>query len=200
MDVRPMTAADVDTTALTLAEAFDGDPVWDWIFGQPQPEVGLRATFWAQYVRSAVAAGASRVADDGEAVTLWLPPGAPELLAEDEARADQLAAQVLGARWPLMAKLYEMFDRHRPEQEHQYLDIFATAPAARGRGVGMALLRADLAELDLVGRPAYLESSNPANLARYESVGFRRLERFTLPGDVLDSDGPTVDTMWRDPR
>lgn len=195
MDVRPMTSADVEATARTLAEAFDGDPVWDWIFGDPKPAVDLRARLWAQYVRAAVAAGSGRVADDGAAVTLWLPPGAPELLAEDQARADELTAEVLGDRGALMAQLYDVFERHRPAQEHQYLDIFATRPDSRGRGVGMALLRADLADLDAIGRPAYLESSNPANLARYEAAGFRRLERFSLPFG-----GPSVDTMWRDPR
>jgi GNAT superfamily N-acetyltransferase len=194
MQVRSMTPHDVGPTARTLAAAFQGDPVWDWIFGDPVPEPDLRARWWAQYVRAAVAAGTGRVADDGGAVTLWLPPGAPELLAQDEARADRLAAQVLGERGALMPDIYATFDQHRPRREHQYLDVFATHPASRGRGVGMALLRADLAELDAIGRPAYLESSNPANLARYESVGFVRLERFVLPGG-----GPAVDTMWRDP-
>lgn len=195
MDRRVMTAADVDPTALMLAAAFEGDPVWDWIFGDPAPSRAVRARLWAQFVRASVAAGAARVADGGAAVTLWLPPQAPELVGEDEAQADRLAAEVLGDRGALMAQLYAVFDAHRPAAEHQYLDVFATDPACRGRGVGMALLRADLADLDAVGRAAYLESSNPANLARYESVGFRRLERFTLP-----EGGPSVDTMWRDPR
>ncbi len=193
--VRPMTVADIDATARTLAEAFEDDPTWAWIFGDPVPSRELRASYWAQYARAAVAAGAGRVADGGAAVTLWLPPGAPEVLAEDEAHADQLAAAVMGDWGAVMPEVYAVFEQHRPEAEHQYLDIFATNPAHRGRGVGMALLRADLAELDAVGRPAYLESSNPANLARYESVGFRRVDRFSLPYD-----GPTVDTLWRDPR
>ncbi len=43
--------------------------------------------------------------------------------------------------------------------------------------------------------PAYLESSNPANNARYERVGFERIGSFSTP------DGSqTVATMWREPR
>lgn len=193
--VRPMTAADIDATARTLAVAFEDDPTWAWIFGDPVPSRELRARYWAQYARAAVAVGTARVADEGAAVTLWFPPGAPEVLAEDEACADQLAAEVMGDWGAVMPEVYTLFEQHRPEREHQYLDIFATNPAHRGRGVGMALLRADLAELDAIGRPAYLESSNPVNLARYESVGFTRVGRFALPRN-----GPTVDTMWRDPR
>jgi hypothetical protein len=41
--------------------------------------------------------------------------------------------------------------------------------------------------------PAYLESTNPANLKRYESVGFQERERLTMPS------GAVVTTMWRPP-
>jgi hypothetical protein len=43
--------------------------------------------------------------------------------------------------------------------------------------------------------PAYLESTNPANLRRYEGVGFAASGTFELPDG-----GPTVTTMWREPR
>jgi hypothetical protein len=43
--------------------------------------------------------------------------------------------------------------------------------------------------------PAYLESSNPDNDARYESRGFRRVGEFTRPDE-----GATVARMWRDAR
>ena len=58
----------------------------------------------------------------------------------------------------------------------------------------MALLAADLARVDEDHMPAYLESSNPANVGRYESVGFAPCGEFSLPeGNVV------VTTMWRDP-
>jgi predicted GNAT family acetyltransferase len=58
----------------------------------------------------------------------------------------------------------------------------------------MALLSENLQRIDAGGAAAYLESSNPANDRRYESVGFRRTGAFTTP------DGErAVTTMWRDP-
>jgi hypothetical protein len=57
----------------------------------------------------------------------------------------------------------------------------------------MDLLRASLARIDAAGMPAYLESTNPANLKRYESVGFQERERLTMPS------GAVVTTMWRPP-
>jgi hypothetical protein len=40
--------------------------------------------------------------------------------------------------------------------------------------------------------PAYLESTNPANVRRYEALGFRHATEFNPEG------GPVIRTMWRD--
>ena len=71
----------------------------------------------------------------------------------------------------------------------------ATHDDHRGRGIGEQLLAQNLALIDAEHRPAYLESTNPRNLARYGRLGFVPREEFTLPDD-----GPTVTTMWRAAR
>jgi hypothetical protein len=58
----------------------------------------------------------------------------------------------------------------------------------------MALLADNLERIDGQHIAAYLESSNPANDARYERVGFVRISQFATPGS------PSVATMWRDSR
>ena len=100
----------------------------------------------------------------------------------------------MGQRGGQMAAVFAAFEEHRPSQEHQYLDLLATRPTDRGRGVGMALLAVDLAELDAIGRrvPGVVQPGEPGPL---RSVGFRRLDAFALPYG-----GPVIDTMWRDPR
>jgi hypothetical protein len=45
----------------------------------------------------------------------------------------------------------------------------------------MALLAENPSRIDKDPMPAYLESSNPANLGRYESVGFEPVGEFPLP-------------------
>ena len=42
--------------------------------------------------------------------------------------------------------------------------------------------------------PAYLESTNPVNLPRYEALGFAPTGEFGPAG------GPVITTMWREPR
>ena len=70
----------------------------------------------------------------------------------------------------------------RFQQEHDagYVDSLATAPAARGRGVGKALLRAYFAAEQRAGRAAVYLHVDVANvtgaLAIYESVGMRPVE------------------------
>lgn len=60
--------------------------------------------------------------------------------------------------------------------------------------MGMALLADNLERVDEQHVAAYLESSNPANDARYERFGFVRTGQFATRG------GPSVATMWRDVR
>ncbi len=56
-------------------------------------------------------------------------------------------------------------------------------------------IAANLAMIDELDLPAYLESSNRANDVRYGRLGFVEIGEFAAPGD-----GPTVGCMWRDPR
>ena len=58
----------------------------------------------------------------------------------------------------------------------------------------MALLADCLEQFDREGVPTYLESSNPANDARYGQVGYRRVGSFTTPDGAH-----SVATMWREP-
>jgi hypothetical protein len=74
------------------------------------------------------------------------------------------------------------------------LSLWGTHRDHAGRGLGTALIHENLARIDAEHMPAYLESTNPGNLPRYEALGFRRRDEFGPP------DGPVITTMWRDAR
>ena len=104
--------------------------------------------------------------------------------------------ELLGDRADEVLELMERFDAGHPhDRPHYYLSLLGTHPDHRGRGIGMGLLAANLAMLDELGMPAYLESSNRANDRRYESLGFELIGEFAAPGG-----SPTVGRMWREPR
>ena len=107
---------------------------------------------------------------------------------------DALAAARLGAHGAAyLSAVTATFDANHPHaQPHYYLSLLATHPDHRGKGVGMALLADNLARIDVLRMPAYLESSNPANDHRYQRLGFEPVGQFALPDD-----GPAVTPMWR---
>jgi hypothetical protein len=59
----------------------------------------------------------------------------------------------------------------------------------------MGLLAHTLAEIDAEHMPAYLESSNPDNDARYARLGFEPAGTISYRGTR-----PTATTMWRPAR
>jgi len=91
---------------------------------------------------------------------------------------------------------FDRFEQAAPEEPpFYYLSLFGTRPDRRGEGIGMRLLAENLAVIDEAKAPAYLESTNPANNARYEGAGFARHGEFSSPGGER-----VVTTMWRQAR
>jgi GNAT superfamily N-acetyltransferase len=195
MDVRPATASDTDAIARCIALAFASDPVWELALRRPDRGTDHHEPYWRLFVEGAMRYGTVRMVPGGEAVSVWLPPGGTELSAEQQVDLEALLEAALepSARSSLTA-LYERFERSRSGlPDHYYLSLLATDPDHRGKGVGQALLAADLAEWDRVGLPAYLESTNPANDHRYARAGFR-----TIGGFRAVRDDAWISAMWRD--
>jgi GNAT superfamily N-acetyltransferase len=192
MDVRVAGRADLQAVTTVLADAFADDPVWSWAF----PEPDRLAVWWRFWVGAAIPQGGVRVAAALEAAAVWIPPGGQECFPEDEAHVEPLTRALAGDRADAVLETLERFEVNHPRDEpHHYLSLLGTASTHRGRGLGMMLLEENLQRIDDEHAAAYLESSNPANLARYERVGFAPRGEFILPdGDV------TVTTMWRPAR
>ncbi len=170
--------------ATMLGRVFANDPVWAWAFSDAEARPGQLGRWFEVLVASAMAHRWVWTTDSLETATVWLPPGQPELTEEAEERLGRLVAEMVGPRAPVVMEIFDRFDAAHPhDRDHFYLSLIGTHPDHRGRGVGMELLSANLADVDAGGMPAYLESTNPANLARYQSVGFEVCGRFDLPDD-----------------
>jgi ribosomal protein S18 acetylase RimI-like enzyme len=189
-EVRTATEADLDGLTATLTAAFEHDPLWSWAF----PDRDDLEAVWRLFVRNALRYPCVRVSGEYDAVAVWIPPGGSELTETGEAEFERLVRDLIGPRAGEVLELVERFDAAHPEEPpHYYLSLLGTHPGLRGRGLGMALLADSLAGMDAEGVSAYLESSNPANDARYERLGFRRQGEFTTPDGAH-----LVGTMWRD--
>ena len=189
-EVRVATEADLDGLTATLTAAFAADPLWSWAF----PDAADLAVWWRFCIRSALRFPWVRVLGDLAAAAVWIPPGAAELTEDEEAQVSPLLRRLVGPRAGDLMELLERFEESHPEDaEHYYLSLLGTRPDRRGQGLGMSLLEENLARIDAEGVPAYLESSNPQNDARYERLGFRQIGEFTTPDGAR-----RVATMWRD--
>jgi GNAT superfamily N-acetyltransferase len=189
-------ASDLPLVADTLARAFVDDPAWSWVFDDPDRRASQLRAVWSVLLEASVGHGWIWTTPGAGAVTQWIPPGIPELTSDEEVRMGALMEDLLGTHLWRAETLFAGLEAAHPEVPgHYYLSLFGTRPESRGQGLGMALLADNLALVDAEGEAAYLESTNPANLARYRSVGFVDHGSFTLPDG-----GPTVTTMWRAAR
>ncbi|HEY1529780.1 MAG TPA: GNAT family N-acetyltransferase [Galbitalea sp.] len=197
MDIRVATAADIEAVTETIRLAFLDDPVWGPALALPGGSTSHLDPFWRIYVRGGLRFDGVYLTGNADTIAVWTPPGESELSPEQEDEIVELVHSALPKeRAAAMVELFDRFDAAHPhDRPHAYLGLLATHPTHRGRGIGQQLLAANLAELDARGLPAYLESTNPANLHRYERAGFAQHGSFRA---VLDD--ALVTTMWREPR
>jgi GNAT superfamily N-acetyltransferase len=195
--MRVATEADLEAVGRTLAGAFEHDPLWGWAFedAERKRKLAALAAVFGFCAAAALDLGWVRVTDRVEAVALWIPPGAPEMSPADEER---LPGVVAAACEPDAAArvldLFGAFEANHPrEPPHFYLSLLGTDPDHAGHGHGLGLVADCLAKIDAGDPPAaaFLESSNPANVPRYEALGFRPTREVELIAGL----GGTQ--MWR---
>jgi GNAT superfamily N-acetyltransferase len=192
---RRATAADAGRITTILALAFVNDPAWGPVIARPDGSTRHHEALWRPFVDGALRFPATWLTTGGEAAAIWIPPDATSMTLEQEERLAELAAEHLG---PGAGKFLELMGivhaAHPREEPHYFLTLLGTHPDHRGQGLGMRLLASSLEQIDAEHRPAYLESSNPANDRKYAELGF---EPF---GEIACPHGHVITTMWRPAR
>jgi GNAT superfamily N-acetyltransferase len=187
---------DLDALTAVMTTAFSNDPVWGtYAFPATHTRPEQPARIWRAYLEMTLRFPWTLVTDGCEAAAVWIPPGEPELEPAHEARFEAVLADELGdAQAEVVLAAFSALDENHPDEPHHYLSLIGTHSDHRGRGIGMALLEECLEVVDAAGSAAYLESTNPANDARYMRRGFEPYGRIELAG------GQIVTSMWRPAR
>jgi GNAT superfamily N-acetyltransferase len=166
-----------------LTAAFWDDPVFRWAMpGDLRRRAALPAIFDA-FVAGFTPLGATFTTATGGGAALWAPPG-------EAADLSGLDVDRVGAEWPKMLEVMGLLESSHPHEDCWYLNLLAVEPAAQGRGIGTALLRAVLDRADADGVPAYLEATSEANRRLYERHGFE------VAAELRVSDCPPLWAMW----
>ena len=191
-------AADVEEVSRTLSDAFAADPMMDWFMRADAKREAARLALFRMLVREE---GFPRGRIDrpagGGAAAIWMPfewLGPTPFLIELRGLPSMLRATGL-SRFSRLAAVRRDMDAHHPtERRHAYLWFLGVAPAAQGRGVGSALLRAANARLDAERLPAYLETATTRNVALYRRHGYEVISEHKARADA-----PPMWSMWREP-
>ncbi|MFE9597319.1 GNAT family N-acetyltransferase [Streptomyces hokutonensis] len=192
---RVATVADLDAIVATFTSAFLHDPVWGPAFPDERRRAEQAAVMWRVYAGSALRYPWTLVTPGVEAAAIFIPPGGVELTEEEAGGLEgRLAAVTDAGTARAITVVGEQFEAAHPAQPFFYLTILGTHADHWGKGLGMGLVADGLARIDALGElgaPVYLESTNPVNNRRYESVGFEARD------EIVTSGGQVVTTMWR---
>lgn len=191
--VRGATPGDLDGLAAVLGRAFADDPVWTWIY--PQPDRSRRlARMFRSLLRTTLDRGAAVVTDEAaRGAAIWQRSDARSLGVPGNLRMGTAMIRS-GARLRRGQAVMRAIERRHPHKPHWYLAVLGTDPAHQGEGVGSALIRHVLDDPANTGEPAYLETETAANVPFYERHGFTVVGELDVPGG-----GPHLWLMWRDP-
>lgn len=186
-----LTSAETEHAIAVMVLAFSADPANRWVWPEPAQYLAALPSFVRALAGKAFEQGTAYAIGDFAGAALWLPPG----VHSDEAAVIEVFERTTspGVQGDLFA-IFEQLAGFHPGGPHWYLPMIGVDPAQQRRGCGGELLRHTLAACDRDGLPAFLESTNPANVSLYERHGFEVL------GTVRAGSSPPIFPMLRRPR
>jgi len=171
--------------------AFAKDPIMRWMLPDPAQYLELFPKMCAPFAGQAFELGTAYVDEEFRGACMWFPEG---VHSDMEAMAGVMAGALEPAFLEAAAPFFEQMDEHHPKTPHWYLPMIGVDPARQGEGVGSSLLAKALERVDAEGLPAYLESSNPANIPLYRRHGFE------VVAEIQAADSPVMYPMSRPAR
>ena len=189
--IRPALAEEQGRAISIQVMAFARDPVMRWLY--PEPDAYLRdfPDFTRAFGGGAFAHDAALLDSGFGGAAFWLPPG---VHVDADPLQDVMERTLSPQVRDETGAVLEQMERYHIEEPHWYLAMIGVDPSQQGRGLGSGLLQHHLERVDREGLPAYLESSNPANVPLYQRHGFEVI------GEIQSGSSPTVYPMLRPAR
>jgi GNAT superfamily N-acetyltransferase len=182
-----------DRTLDMVVAAFRTDPVLRWVWPTDERYETCARPFFGLLLDLRRESGEVWIADEGDAVAMWDPPGGLYVPTDQD-------------RWPAVQQRFSDVERERwatfeasmaipePAGPHWFLGVLATSPALQRRGLGRHVVAPMLGAADRTSLPTYLETAGEGNLAFYRRLGFAPAAEVQMP------DGPLCWLLRRDPQ
>ncbi|MFJ7593252.1 hypothetical protein ACIQZO_38935 [Streptomyces sp. NPDC097617] len=193
LPVNRLSPSAVTDLSVLLATCFQEDALTRWMIPDERRRAELLPGFFRVFVELSAAYDGVLTGPDGDAVLLFLPPGAEP----DEKALDAAFADVLGEYAQAMHTIAGLQEAAHPHgAPHYYVSFGAVRPGRQQSGLMSALLGRVAARADAEGVGAYVEASSRGGEAAGRRAGFE-----LRGGDIaLPDGGPVLRPMWREPR
>jgi GNAT superfamily N-acetyltransferase len=194
-DIRRCLPQEREHALACVVDAFAIDPLLRWVWPSDERYAACAPAFFGTLLDLRLAAGEVWVADEGDSVAMWNPPGG--LYLADPTQSEKLWAEVQQdftaaecSRWASYDQALRVPD---DAPAHWYLGVLATRRERQGTGLGRAVLTPILAAADRTDMVTYLETASDANLRFYGQLGFAAVREAEMP------EGPLCWLLRRDP-
>ena len=172
----------------TLVAAFVADPFIRWMFPEAEQYLRYFPQVLKYFAGAAFEHGGAYRSEDFRAASCWLPPG---VHPDEDALGEVMMRGVKSESQENVFAVLEQVGESHPSVPHYYLPAIGVEPMMQGRGYGSALMEKGVTVCDEQRTAAYLESTNPANIALYERFGFE------VVGEIRVDDSPVLTRMFR---
>ncbi len=187
----------LESVVEVLTAAFTGDPLMSWLFPGTAAHVRSLRSWWELIMSMQRSGSELWLGPDAATAAMWRVPvfDEPESDTAAQNRFVEVVSGLVEERTGEVLSFFGQIGDAHPTEPHWYLGAVGTRPDRQGTGGGAVTLAPVLARCDAEGLPAYLESSNPRNLAFYHRLGFDETGTLTTPDGAA-----TMTFMWRTPR
>ena len=181
---------DIPKAGVVLADAFQHDRVWRMFF-KDEATIDQKGTLFESPIRYCLKYGEVYATSEHlEGIAAWVPGDFADMtiwrLVQSGAiisgmKAMRACTKLARKQGRIFEPLQAARKANMKGREYIYLFIIGVASELQGQGFGGKLLRALIEESQEAGIPIYTETQTERNTRFYEGLGFKQLDRITLP-------------------
>lgn len=182
--------SDLPVIRRIIAQAFQSDPMMEWIFPDRRTRFDSVAAWLGLFVEGYLLGGRVDVLrlEAIQAVAIWRMPGDDLAFPTEPSITGLLTALIGRPRAEHIGLGLRSIGTLTPAEPFAYLHFLAVDVNHRRRGFGRMVVEPGLKAAGHSGLGAHLETTNPSNIPFYRSIGFEVSGHHKL--------GPTGPEMW----